>query len=144
MKIENRKARFDYHILETYECGIVLTGTEIKSIRNGNVSLVDTFCTISGNIVSLHNSYIKKYINGSYNNHEENRIRKLLLTKQEINKLYKRVQQKGYTLIPLSLYINKSGLCKVSLGLCVGKKEYDKRETIKERDISREINCLSY
>lgn len=139
MKIENRKARHDYFVEDTYISGIVLTGTEIKSIRLGNASLVDTFCTIKNCEVWMHNSYIAKFEYGSYNNHDERRLRKLLLSKREIEKIYKKVQQKGYTIVPLKMFINDKGLCKVELGICVGKKEYDKRETIKERDLSREM-----
>lgn len=139
MKIENRKARFDYFIEDTYTTGIVLTGTEIKSIRKGNASLVDTFCQITNNEVFVHNSYISKFEHGSFCNHEERRLRKLLLTRQEINKIHKKVQQKGYTIVPLNMFINDKGLCKVTIGICVGKKQYDKRETIKERDLTREI-----
>lgn len=139
MKIENRKARHDYFVEDTYISGIVLTGTEIKSIRLGNASLVDTFCTVKNCEVWLHNSYIAKFEYGSYNNHDERRLRKLLLSKREIEKIYKKVQQKGYTIVPLKMFINDKGLCKVELGICVGKKEYDKRETIKERDLSREM-----
>lgn len=139
MKIENRKARHDYFVEDTYIAGIVLTGTEIKSIRLGNASLVDTFCTVKNCEVWMHNSYIAKFEYGSYNNHDERRLRKLLLSKREIEKIYKKVQQKGYTIVPLKMFINDKGLCKVELGICVGKKEYDKRETIKERDLSREI-----
>jgi SsrA-binding protein len=144
MKIDNRKARFDYFIEDTYTAGIVLTGTEIKSIRRGNASLVDTFCTVISNELWIHNSYIAKFEYGSYNNHEERRLRKLLLTKREIEKIHKKVQQKGYTIVPLKMFINDNGLCKVEIGVCVGKKEYDKRETIKERDLSREIQRYKY
>ena len=142
MKIENRKARYDYTILEKYTAGIVLTGTEIKSIRRGNVSLVDTFCQITNNEVWMYNSYIEKFEYGSYNNHDERRHRKLLLSRHEINKIHKTVQQKGFTIIPLSMYINNKGLCKLDIAICTGKKEYDKRETIKQRDIERELQRL--
>lgn len=142
MKIENRKVRYDYTILEKYTAGIVLTGTEIKSIRRGNVSLVDTFCQITNNEVWMYNSYIEKFEYGSYNNHDERRPRKLLLSRHEINKIHKTVQQKGFTIIPLSMYINNKGLCKLDIAICTGKKEYDKRETIKQRDIERELQRL--
>jgi SsrA-binding protein len=138
MKIDNRKARYEYNILDKYIAGIVLTGTEIKSIRKGNVSLVDTFCQITQNEIWLHNSYIAKFEQGSYNNHDERRLRKLLLTKKEIIKLRKSVEQKGYTIVPISMFINDKGLCKLEIALCTGKKEYDKRETIKQRDLSKE------
>ena len=139
MKIENRKAKHDYFVEDKYIAGIVLTGTEIKSIRQGNASLIDTFCTVKSGEIWVHNSYIAKFEYGSYNNHDERRLRKLLLSKREIEKIHKKVQQKGYTIVPLKMFINDNGLCKVELGVCVGKKEYDKRETIKERDLSREM-----
>jgi SsrA-binding protein len=144
MKIENRKAKHDYFVEDKYIAGIVLTGTEIKSIRRGNASLVDTFCTVKSGEIWVHNSYIAKFEYGSYNNHDERRLRKLLLTKREIEKIHKKVQQKGYTIVPLKMFINDNGLCKVELGICIGKKEYDKRETIKERDLSREMQRCKY
>lgn len=142
MEIKNKKARFDYEILDTYVAGIVLTGTEIKSIRAGKASLVDTHCTISGNTVTMHNSFVARYEEGSMYNHIENRPRKLLLNKKEIRSLVNDVLNPGYTIIPLKMFINKKGLCKVEIALCKGKKAYDKRETIKERDSKRELDKL--
>lgn len=137
--IKNKKAYFDYAFLEIYICGIVLTGTEIKSIRDGKASLVDTFCYIHNKEVWMKNSYIAEYENGSFNNHEVRRDRKLLLTKKEIQSLSKNIVIPGYTIIPIKLFINDKGYCKVEIALCKGKKEYDKRESIKERDNKREL-----
>lgn len=142
MEIKNRKAKYDYEILETYIAGIVLTGTEIKSIRAGKASLVDTHCTIDLGEVWMRNSFVNKFELGTFNNHEERRPRKLLLNKTEIRKLEKEVQIKGNTIIPLKMFINKKGYCKVEIALCRGKKDYDKRQTIKERDNKRELDKI--
>lgn len=142
MEIKNRKAKYDYEILETYIAGIVLTGTEMKSIRAGKASLVDTHCTVDNNEVWLRNSFINKFELGTYNNHEEKRPRKLLLNKKEIRTLEKEVQIKGNTIVPLKMFINKRGYCKVEIALCRGKKDYDKRQTIKDRDNKRELDKI--
>lgn len=142
MEIKNKKALFDYEVLEKYIAGIVLTGTEIKSIRGGKASLVDSYCIISNNEIFLKNSYIAPFELGTFNNHEERRMRKLLLNKQEIRKLKKSIEEKGLTIIPIKMFINNAGLCKVEIALCRGKKEYDKRETIKENDNKRELDRL--
>lgn len=142
MEIKNKKAKYDYEILETYIAGIVLTGTEMKSIRAGKASLVDTHCTVDNNEVWLRNSFINKFELGTYNNHEEKRPRKLLLNKKEIRTLEKEVQIKGNTIVPLKMFINKRGYCKVEIALCRGKKDYDKRQTIKERDNKRELDKI--
>lgn len=142
IEINNRKARFNYVFIETYVAGIVLTGTEIKSIRDGKASLVDTYCYVDfNNEVWMKNSYIAKYENGTHYNHEERRLRKLLLTKKEINKLKKETEKPGYTVVPVKMFINEHGLCKVVIALAKGKKDYDKRESIKERDVKREIDA---
>ncbi|MBQ8131309.1 MAG: SsrA-binding protein SmpB [Bacilli bacterium] len=138
MEILNRKARHDYFVDEAIEAGIVLTGTEIKAIRNGDCNIKDCYGIIKNHEVFLLNMYIGQYKEGNIFNHEETRDRKLLLHKKEISKLEKYIEQKGYTLIPLKLYFKESRL-KVELGVCHGKKEYDKRESIKERDIKREV-----
>lgn len=138
MEILNRKARHDYFVDEAIETGIVLTGTEIKSIRNGDCNIKDCYGIIKNHEVFLLNMYIGQYKEGNIFNHEESRDRKLLLHKKEISKLEKYIEQKGYTLIPLKLYFKDSRL-KVELGVCHGKKDYDKRESIKERDIKREV-----
>lgn len=137
--IKNRKARYEYHIEETYEAGIVLKGTEVKSLRNGNASLNESFAMLQDGEVWLRDMYIKPYKQGSYANHDERRPRKLLLNKREIAELDKAVDQKGYTLIPLKLYFKK-GYAKVLLGIAKGKQKHDKREDIKERDVKRELN----
>jgi len=139
---KNKKAYFDYTFLNTYIAGIVLTGTEIKSIRNHKCSLVDTYCYINNNEIYMKNSYIAEYENRGYCNHEERRDRKLLLTKQEIHKLNKEVQTPGFTIIPIKMFINDKGLCKLEIALCKGKKDYDKREIIKQKDTKREIDRI--
>lgn len=140
MEIKNKKALFNYEAIEKIIAGIVLTGTEIKSIREGKASLVDTFCYIKDNEVWLKNSYIKKFDVAGIYNHEERRERKLLLSKQEIRKWKKPLLNPGITIVPLKMFINKEGLCKVEIALCKGKKEYDKRESIKEEDNKRELD----
>jgi len=138
MEILNRKARFDYEILDTFEAGIELTGTEIKSIRLGNANIKDCYGIVKNGEVFLLNMYIKEYAEGNIFNHEETRTRKLLLHKKEILKLRDAIERDGYTLIPLKLYF-KGNLAKIELGIARGKKNYDKREAIKERDIKRNI-----
>lgn len=138
MEILNRKARYDYEIKDTYEAGIVLKGTEIKSIRNGNANLKDSYAIVRNNEVFLLNMYISPYEQGNINNHEETRTRKLLLNKKEIFKIRDSIDMDGYTLVPIKLYF-KDNKAKIELGIARGKKSYDKRETIKERDIKREL-----
>ena len=137
-EISNKKAYFDYEILETYETGIVLTGTEIKSIREGNVNLKDSYGVIRNNEIYLLNMHISEYKEGNIFNHEEKRTRKLLLHKKEILKIKDKVALEGITLVPLKLYFNKNKV-KILLGIDKGKKIYDKRESIKKRDTEREI-----
>lgn len=138
MEILNRKANHDYFIEEIIEAGIVLTGTEIKSIRAGNSNIKDCYGIIRNNEVFLLNMYVGQYKEGNIFNHEETRRRKLLLHKKEIKKLVQAIELKGLTLVPLKLYFKDNKL-KVALGVCRGKKDYDKRESIKERDIKREV-----
>ena len=142
INIKNRRATFDYAISETFTAGIVLTGTEIKSIRQGKASLVDTFCYIDNGEVWVKNMYIAEYFYGTYNNHAERRDRKLLLNKKEIAKLQKNNKEAGFTIVPLRLFINDRGLAKLVIGLGRGKKEYDKRQSIKERDDKRAMARL--
>jgi SsrA-binding protein len=137
VEILNRKVHHDYFIDEVYEAGIVLTGTEIKSIRQGNCNIKDCYGIIRDHEVYLLNMFVSPYKEGNLFNHEETRNRKLLLHKKEIKKLEDAVQMKGLTLIPIKLYF-KDNILKVSLGVCRGKKDYDKRESIKERDMKRE------
>ncbi len=142
MEIVNRKAKFEYFIEETYEAGIELKGTEIKSIRKSAVDLRDSYAIIRKNEVYLLNTFIGKYEEGNIFNHDERRTRKLLLHKNEIKKLYTGVTRNGYALIPLDIHF-KNGKAKVTIGLCKGKKLYDKRETIKERDLQRQAKRLN-
>ena len=136
MEIINRKAKFDYYIESEIEAGIVLVGTEIKSLRKGSADLKDTYIRIKNDEAYIINMYIAKYEEGNIFNHDERRERKLLLHKKEIRKLKELTQKDGYTLIPIKAYLNK-GLAKIIVGVCKGKKNYDKRESIKERDIKR-------
>lgn len=142
MEIKNKKAYFDYFVLSEYECGIALVGTEIKALRNKSGDLKDSYAIIKNNEVYLLNMYIPKYDEGNIFNHDERRTRKLLLHKKEIKKLQKEVSEQGLTLVPLKVYL-KNNRVKVLLGLCKGKKLYDKRESIKKRDLDREARRLS-
>ena len=137
IEIKNKKAYFDYTILDSIEAGISLVGTEIKSVRKGSVDLKDSFITIKNNEAFLLNVYIAKYEEGNIFNHDERRTRKLLLHKKEIKKLKEKINIEGLTLIPLKLYFKKNYV-KVLIGICKGKKLYDKRASIKERDLKRE------
>lgn len=138
MEILNRKARFNYFIIEEIECGIELFGSEVKSIRNGNCNIKDSYGVIRNNEVYLINMFIKNYKEASIFNKEETRKRKLLLHKKEIIKLKEKIEKEGYTLVPLKVYFNRNKV-KVLLGLCKGKKTYDKREVLKEKEIKRKI-----
>ena len=135
---QNKRARFDYFIEDTYECGIVLSGTEIKSIRTGKVSINESFCYIKNGEMIIDNMHISKYEQGNIFNHDPDRKRKLLLHKKEILKIGNLVNRDGYTLIPLDVHLS-NGFAKVTLGIAKGKKLYDKRESIKERDVKRNI-----
>lgn len=139
MEIVNRKARHDYFIEEEYECGIVLTGTEIKSLREGSCNIGDSYGHIKKGELFVLNMFIGEYKQGNIFNHKETRTRKLLMHKNEILKISNKVNLEGYTLIPLKVYL-KNNKAKLLLGLCKGKKNYDKRESMKERDIQREID----
>ena len=135
---ENRKARFDYFIEDTYECGIALQGTEVKSVKNGNISFPDAFAEIVNGEVWVKNFHISEYSFSSIFNHNPDSAKKLLLHKEEIKRLSRRVDEKGCTLIPLDFYL-KNGRVKVTLGVCKGKKQFDKRAAIKDRDVQRDI-----
>lgn len=139
INIKNRRATFDYEIVETFTAGIVLTGTEIKSVRLGKASLADTYCYLYNGEVWVKNMYIAQYFYGTYNNHLERRERKLLLTRKEIRTLDKFNQAPGFTIVPLRLFINGKGLAKMVIGVGKGKRQYDKRQSIKERDDRRDI-----
>lgn len=139
VNIKNKKAEFDYLVVDKYTTGIVLTGTEIKSIRAGKASLVDTFCYISNREVWVKNMYVAEYAFGSYNNHAARRDRKLLLQRKEIQQLERETASPGFTIVPLRLFIDENGRAKLVIGLCRGKKEYDKRQSLKEKDDRREM-----
>ena len=145
INIKNRRATFDYEIVETFTAGIVLTGTEIKSIRTCHASLVDTFCYVSATgEIWVKNMNIATYFYGSYNNHEARRDRKLLLNKKEIAKIAKAGKDAGFTIVPLRLFISERGLAKLVIGIARGKKEYDKRQAIKEREDKRSLARLMH
>ncbi len=135
---QNRKARFNYSIEDSLECGIVLEGTEVKSVRAGSVSFADSFALIENDEVWIQNFHISEYSYSSVFNHSPDRKKKLLLHKDQIKRLKRKVEEKGYTLIPLDFYL-KDGKVKVTLGVCKGKKQYDKRADIRERDINRDM-----
>ncbi|MFA4053777.1 SsrA-binding protein SmpB [Duncaniella muris] len=137
INIKNRRATFDYAIGDTFTAGLVLTGTEIKSIRQGKASLADTFCYVDNGEVWVKNMYIAEYFYGTYNNHATRRDRKLLLNRKEIAKIEKSGKESGFTIVPLRLFINDRGLAKLVIGIARGKKEYDKRQSIKEREDKR-------
>ena len=138
IEIKNRKALYDYSITDTYEAGLVLTGTEIKSIREGKANLKDSYAIVRNGEVYILNMHISHYENGNIFNHDETRTRKLLLHKNEILKIRDKISIKGYTLIPIKLYFSKNK-AKILLGIGKGKKVYDKREALKEKDINRQI-----
>ena len=137
MIAQNKKARHDYHIEETYEAGLVLVGTEVKSLRAGRASLTDGFAEVHGGEVFLHGVHIPVYTQGTWTNHEPRRVRKLLLNRAEIGKIDSKVRERGFTLVPLALYF-KDGRAKVEIGLARGKRAYDKRHAIAERTANRE------
>ena len=140
VNIRNKKASFEYFFIETYTAGIVLTGTEIKSIRLGKASLVDTFCYINNGEIWVKGMNITPYFYGSYNNHEAKRDRKLLLNRREIARLESATKQTGYTIIPLLVFLDEHGRAKMDLALCKGKKEFDKRQTLKAKEDRRELD----
>ena len=140
VNIRNKKASFEYFFIETYTAGIVLTGTEIKSIRQGKASLVDTFCYITNGEIWVKGMNITPYFYGSYNNHEAKRDRKLLLNRREIDRLESATKQTGYTIVPLLVFIDDKGRAKMDLALCKGKKAFDKRQTLKEKEDRREMD----
>ena len=140
IQIKNRKAAFEYFFIEEFTAGIVLTGTEIKSIRAGKASLVDTYCTIIRGEMWVKGMSVSPYFYGSYNNHEQKRDRKLLLTRREINRLESATKQTGYTIVPTLIFIDDHGRAKVDIALCKGKKAFDKRQTLKEKEDRREMD----
>ena len=140
IQIKNKRATFDYELLETFTAGIVLTGTEIKSVRLGKASLVDTYCLVERGELWVKNMYIAEYFYGTYNNHVARRDRKLLLNRKEIKSIDSQSKNTGFTIIPVRLFVNNKGLAKLVIAIAKGKKEYDKRETLKERDDKREMD----
>lgn len=144
VNIKNRKASFEYSFLDTYIAGIQLVGVEIKSIRNGRVNLSEAFCVFQHGELYLKNTHISPYENAGYVKVDPLRDRKLLLNKKELRKLSEGVSRKGLTIIPTNMFINDRGLCKVEICLCQGKKNYDKRESLKEKDIKKRVNNLDY
>jgi SsrA-binding protein len=142
INIKNKRASFEYEFIERFVAGIQLFGTEIKSIRAGKASLVDSFCYFSKNELYVVGMHISEYKFGSYYNHEEKRERKLLLNRKELNKLDRKTKESGLTIVPLRLFINDRGFAKMEIALCRGKKHYDKRESLKQRDHKREIDRM--
>ncbi len=140
--IDNRRARHEFHFLQTYEAGILLTGTEVKSVRESKVNLTDAFCYFKGEELWIKNLHISEYKFGTYNNHNPLTIRKLLLHKAELRKLHTKIKEKGLTIIPHKMYFNERGFCKIEIALAQGKKTFDKRETIKARDNKTELDRL--
>lgn len=140
INIKNKRASFDYELLDQYIAGIVLTGTEIKSIRLGKASLVDTFCVFENDELWVKNMHVTEYFFGSYNNHSVRRDRKLLLTKKELTKLRRQTKETGFTIVPTKLFINEKGLAKLVIFTAKGKKVYDKRESLKEKDDKRSMD----
>lgn len=137
--IKNKKATFDFEILERYTAGMQLFGTEIKSIRNGKAGLTETYCTFIKNELWVKNMHIATYFFGTYNNHEVRRDRKLLLTSRELGKLQRATRETGLTIVPTKLFVNEKGLAKLEIGLAKGKKNYDKRQSLKEKEAKRDI-----
>jgi SsrA-binding protein len=144
IKIKNRKAFFEYFISDKFVAGIVLTGTEIKSIREGKVSLEESYCAFKEDELFVVNMHIAEYKFGTYNNHEPKHDRKLLLNRKELKKLNNKIKEKGFTIIPILLFVNEKGLAKLEIGLAKGKKLYDKRESIKTKDTKRDMERGRY
>lgn len=142
LEVVNKKARYEYQFIDTYEAGIKLTGTEIKSIRNGHTNLNDAYCSFEKSELYIRSLYIKEYAFGNVENHEPRRTRKLLLHRQELKKLEKRVKERGFTIVPYRLYINERGLAKIEIALAQGKKSYDKRDSIKQKDQKRDLDRM--
>lgn len=142
VNIKNKRAEFDFLIVDKYVAGIVLTGTEIKSIRVGKASLVDTYCYIHNGVIWVKNMYVAEYDRGSYNNHLPRRDRKLLLNKKEIRNLQQETKNPGFTIVPLRLFINEDGRAKLDIALCRGKKEFDKRATLKEKQDRKDMDRM--
>ena len=144
INIVNRKARFEFKFIDTYTAGLILTGTEIKSIREGRVNMQDAFCTFQDEELYVKQMHISPYTEGSYNNHEPTRMRKLLLSKKELRKLAGKSDEKGLTIVPVRMFITEKGWAKLEIALAQGKKLYDKREDIKQKDVKRELDRMKF
>lgn len=142
VRFSNKKAHFLYEIIETFNAGIQLLGTEIKSIRNGKANLTDTYCIFEKGELYVKNMYIAEYEYGTHYNHTPRGDRKLLLKRRELNRLEKKIKEKGFTIVPITMYINERGLAKMTIGLARGKKLFDKREDIKRKDTQRELDRM--
>lgn len=142
VEVVNRRARYEYEFIDTYEAGIVLQGTEIKSVRKSSVDLRDAYCVFKSGELYVRSLYIAEYSHGNQFNHEERRIRKLLLKRSELKKLEKRVKERGFTIVPYRLFINDRGFAKLEIALAQGKKTHDKRDSIKEKDMKRDVARL--
>jgi SsrA-binding protein len=142
VRFSNKKAHFLYEIIETFNAGIQLLGTEIKSIRNGKANLTDTYCIFEKGELYVKNMYIAEYEYGTHYNHTPRGDRKLLLKRRELNRLEKKIKEKGFTIVPITMYINEKGLAKMTIGLARGKKLFDKREDIKRKDTQRELDRM--
>jgi len=140
INIKNKKARYEFEFIDTYKAGIVLTGTEIKSIRNGKASIMESYGVINKGEILIRNMYIQEYENGTHYNHQPRRDRILLLNKNEIDKIDRKIKSKGLTIVPVQLYINKKGLAKLKIAIAKGKKIHDKREDLKLKDAKREMD----
>jgi SsrA-binding protein len=140
IQIKNRRASFEYFLVEELTAGIVLTGTEIKSLRDGKATINDAYCVFKGNELYVLNMHIAEYTYGTYLNHQPKRERKLLLNKRELKKWQGKVKEKGFTIVPVMLHINEKGFAKLNIALAKGKHSYDKRESLKEKDLKREMN----
>ena len=141
-EIRNRRVEFEFKLLNTFEAGLILTGTEVKSLREGHANLNDAYCYIRQGELFVRNMFISEYNLGTYNNHDPRRPRKLLLTRNELNKLEKKVKEKGFTIVPVRLYFSERGLAKLEIALAQGKKSFDKRHSIKEKDTKRDLDRL--
>lgn len=142
INIKNKRATFEYELLDTYTAGIVLTGTEIKSLRLGKASLVDTYCLFERDELWVRNMHIAEYFYGTYNNHDSRRDRKLLLNRTELRKLVRATKETGFTIIPTRLFINEKGLAKLVIAVAKGKKQYDKRQSLKEKEDKRDMDRM--
>lgn len=140
IEIKNRKAKFNYHFVDTYEAGIVLSGTEVKSIKAGHANLNDAYCFFNGDELWVHSMYIKEYALGTHFNHNTRKDRKLLLNKRELKKIKRQMDTKGMTIVPFRLFVNERGFIKLDIAVAQGKKSFDKRESIKQKDVARDMD----